>query len=70
MTTFTCTACRTVDNSATSPSYWLRIAIGLPVICTACETGTWHGLFPRRVMVDDVSTSLEDWYDANEEDAA
>lgn len=46
MSTFLCTRCGAIENTATS-SYWIDTRDGKPPICSKCKTGTWHGEFPR-----------------------
>jgi hypothetical protein len=43
MSLFACTRCGGVDNTALAPGYWTGARL-----CTACATGLWHGMFPRR----------------------
>ena len=44
MSTFICTKCGAVENTATS-NYWVNKCDGKPIICSYCETGRWHGKF-------------------------
>lgn len=46
MSTFICTRCGAIENTATS-DYWLDVSEGKPPICSKCETGQWHNKFPR-----------------------
>lgn len=46
MSTFLCTRCGAIENTATS-DYWIDIMEGKPPICSKCKTGVWHGKFPR-----------------------
>ncbi len=47
MSTFICTRCGAVENTATS-EYWTLKREGKPVICSKCSTGKWHNKFARR----------------------
>jgi hypothetical protein len=44
MPLFKCPKCGVVENTAAS-HYWT--AAPEDVACSQCETGRWHGLFPR-----------------------
>ena len=46
MSTFLCTRCDAIENTATS-NYWVDRLEGKPPICTKCETGVWHNRFER-----------------------
>lgn len=46
MSTFLCTRCGAIENTATS-DYWIDMLDGRPVICSKCKTGVWHNKFPR-----------------------
>lgn len=43
MPLFECQKCHCVENTATG-AYWGREE----KICSECETGEWHGVFPKR----------------------
>ena len=47
MSTFLCSKCGAVENTATS-DYWLDVLTGNKPICSKCRTGKWHDKFPRR----------------------
>ena len=47
MPTFLCERCGAVENTATS-NYQYRKCENLQVLCSKCETGTWHGRFERK----------------------
>lgn len=47
MSTFLCTRCGAIENTATSNYYYHKLE-GQPVICSKCETGKWHDRFPRK----------------------
>lgn len=47
MSTFICTKCGAVENTATS-NYWVNRRDGKPALCSYCETGRWHGKFKRQ----------------------
>lgn len=46
MPLFTCSRCKAIENTALG-AYWVEQARGLPVLCSECATGTWHGRFPK-----------------------
>ena len=46
MPLFACSKCDAVENTALG-AYWLNEARGNPVLCSECDTGTWHGHFPK-----------------------
>lgn len=46
MSTFLCTKCGAIENTATS-KYWYDTMEGRPPICSKCSTGKWHDMFPR-----------------------
>ncbi len=50
MPLFNCAQCNSVENTATG-AYWGRKMRDQPALCSECETGTWHGLFPKRSAV-------------------
>lgn len=47
MSTFICTKCGAIENTATS-NYWVNKCDGRPALCSYCETGKWHGKFKRK----------------------
>lgn len=47
MPLFKCSRCGCVDNTALG-SYWTDVAEGKPPLCVECETGKWHGCFPKQ----------------------
>ena len=46
MPLFNCSACGTVENTALG-NYWWNRRQHKPVLCSECDTGTWHGQFPK-----------------------
>lgn len=50
MPLFECTRCGTVDNTALSPTFWRKHTDRVPVLCTECETGTWHGEWEKQTV--------------------
>lgn len=46
MSTFICTRCGAIENTAMS-DYWLYAIKGKPPICSKCSNGKWHGKFER-----------------------
>ena len=51
MSLFVCEICHGIDNTALAPGYWQSKQQGMGtgrVLCTECETGRWHGRFPKR----------------------
>jgi hypothetical protein len=59
VTLFVCENCRTIDNSACSPSFAVRAAqranaeTSEPILCTLCESGHWHDEFKLRIYDPD-----------------
>jgi hypothetical protein len=47
MPLFECSRCKGVDNTALG-SFWQYHSKGVPPLCVECETGTWHGVFPKK----------------------
>lgn len=47
MSTFICSKCGAIENTATS-NYWVNQMEGKPLLCSYCETGKWHGKFKRQ----------------------
>lgn len=47
MPLFRCDKCGCVENTALC-MYWAAKSSGNPKLCSECETGTWHGSFPKR----------------------
>jgi len=48
MPIFECTKCHCVDNTACA-DYWDRvISKKKKPLCTECETGKWHNIFPKK----------------------
>ncbi len=46
MALFVCERCSHIENTALGA--WAgRIKLGLLVVCSLCEWGEWHGMFPR-----------------------
>lgn len=50
MPLFNCAQCNSVENTATG-AYWGRKMRDQPVLCSECDTGTWHGLFAKKPAV-------------------
>lgn len=48
MPLFKCSKCSAMDNTATTSGYWWNKAQNLPVLCSECADGKWHGLFPKQ----------------------
>jgi hypothetical protein len=46
MPLFNCSKCGTIENTALG-AYWYNRAKDLPVLCSECATGTWHGQFAK-----------------------
>lgn len=46
MPLFECTQCHCVENTALG-EYWWRKYKDMPVICSECGKGKWHGKFPK-----------------------
>lgn len=47
MPLFQCQQCGCVENTATSHYWWRTHREKKPPICSECEEGEWHGLFPK-----------------------
>lgn len=47
MPLFECEECHCVENTATG-RYWGQKHKALPVLCSECHTGEWHGRFPKQ----------------------
>lgn len=47
MSTFLCSRCGAVENTATS-DYWVQLLEKEPPLCSKCSSGVWHGRFERR----------------------
>ena len=43
MSLFQCEKCGCVENTATS-NFWM----GNKCLCSECDTGKWHGVFPKQ----------------------
>lgn len=48
MSLFRCTRCGCVENTACSDFYWDKYEEKIPVLCSECKTGKWHGEFPKK----------------------
>jgi hypothetical protein len=46
MPLFNCSDCGVVENTALGAFWWNRRK-GIPVQCSQCATGEWHGKFDR-----------------------
>jgi hypothetical protein len=46
MPLFHCSQCGCIENTALG-AYWYNKAKGKPVLCSECDTGKWHGRFPK-----------------------
>lgn len=46
MPLFNCSKCGVIENTALG-AYWNERRKGLPVLCSECVTGTWHGRFGK-----------------------
>ena len=47
MPLFVCSKCGCVENTACSGYHWKK-AEGKELTCSECDTGKWHGEFPKR----------------------
>ncbi len=54
MSLFACSKCDAVENTACTTGYWSHICRDepIPVLCSECADGKWHGLFPKRYLAD------------------
>ncbi len=52
MSLFACTKCSAVENTACTSGYHGHKcrAEPIPVLCSECADGKWHGLFPKRLL--------------------
>lgn len=46
MSTFICTRCGAIENTATS-DYWYDTMENRQPVCSKCSSGKWHNMFPR-----------------------
>jgi hypothetical protein len=52
MSLFMCEKCFSIENTAVSDYYEDKYhKPPLPVLCSECKTGKWHGRFPKRSAV-------------------
>ncbi len=57
MPIFACSECGYIDNTALTTA-WERLERDDPLLCSLCEFGKWHGVFPRRKpYVDEMEDS-------------
>jgi len=60
MSLFKCSRCGTIDNTGMTPGFWIRVCKKLDPLCTECNTGKWHDVFPKEAFdpathfIDDV----------------
>lgn len=47
MPLFECSKCHCVENTALG-NYWMPKVDNEPVLCSECDTGTWHGEFEKK----------------------
>lgn len=48
MPIFKCSKCGCAENTALGNYWWNVQREGKPPLCSECDTGTWHGKFPKR----------------------
>jgi hypothetical protein len=48
MPLFRCAKCGCVENTALGNYWWNTQHEGKPAWCSECDTGTWHGRFPKK----------------------
>ena len=46
MPLFHCSKCEVIENTSLG-KYWREKSKGLPVLCSECATGAWHGQFSK-----------------------
>lgn len=46
MSLYLCSECGVIENTAVG-GYHGNMVRRVPVLCSLCNTGEWHGLFPR-----------------------
>ena len=47
MPAYKCEKCGCMENTAIT-HYWTNKYEGKPLLCSECETGKWHGRFPKQ----------------------
>lgn len=53
MPLFQCSECGTVENTACS-RYWQQVYLEKKSpVCSECESGKWHGMFPKQNAVQE-----------------
>lgn len=50
MPLFECTKCHAVENTACSETAWWNRAKGIPMLCSECGDGKWHGVFAKQLV--------------------
>ena len=53
--------CGTLENTAFG-NFWIAGMEGEVPKCSECETGKWHGKFPKRTLVETGYVELESGY--------
>ena len=61
MSLFVCSECRAIDNTAVA-DFWRQSRVNEPDVrrCSECQTGEWHGRFPKRTYD---GTQIVQWVD-------
>lgn len=53
MSIYICEKCGAIDNTALG-GYWHNCRKNEPKMCSECNTGKWHGEFPKRYWNDEI----------------
>ena len=51
MSLYECSRCGAVENTALT-SFWVRQHEKQPQLCSECETGKWHGRWPKESVAE------------------
>lgn len=51
MSIYICEKCGAIENTATG-GYWKNVINNEPKMCSECNTGKWHGRFPKKYWKD------------------
>jgi hypothetical protein len=59
MPLFICDQCHAIENTALG-SFWHRRSQNLPVLCSECGRGKWHGHWPKAIATKDTVRERKD----------
>lgn len=65
MSAYICEKCGVIDNTAVG-GYWGNCRNNQPKMCSECNTGSWHGHFPKRHWSDYGMEQLLEWEDRHD----